>query len=184
MTRTSQAKDLQPGDLIALDFEHIGIRTIRKALIVVDVQPTPEIDAPDDRGYVYLHAQPTSGTATKHYRLPAAHRVTLLAEHHPVCAHCGGLWPCRPAAIDETADSETRHVAMACVVCGKTGGDRWAEIRVETPEGVTTARYHTRKGSPCRKAYLRAAAKDPEALERLRAEDNGLPYRPAPSYQN
>lgn len=81
------------------------------------------------------------------------------------------MWPCKDELIDQQVARERNRLNTSCVVCYRAGGWRMAEVRVETPDGVAVQKYHTRKGTPCRTAYLRAVANDPVALAAVRQDD-------------
>jgi hypothetical protein len=83
------------------------------------------------------------------------------------------VWPCRHARNDRTARANAEALDDSCVVCKRPcGGARQATVHKEVRPGVfVTAKYHTRKGSPCRAAYLREVAADRIALAAIRRED-------------
>lgn len=98
--------------------------------------------------------------------------VLLLADHHPVCAQCGELWPCRHVYAAREARRFARRMQETCVCCGKQVGSRYARLVSQTPDGPAVSLYCTRKGTRCRREYIRAVGSDPEALAALRAEDD------------
>ena len=162
---------LRSCDLIGWEVEKIGSHSVCVPMIVVDVRQIPDIDR-DDSGHThYLQlSDPVTGART-HYSVNRWVMVRVIPEHHPVCSSCGGLWPCRENLIGIHVRNEADKLNRACVVCGKEDGWRIATVKVETPDGVMETRYHTRKGSPCRTAYLKAIEGDDAALTALRQED-------------
>lgn len=97
--------------------------------------------------------------------------VHLLADHHPVCAQCGELWPCRHVHAAREARRFAGRMRMTCVCCGKQVASRYGQVVTQTPHGPVAALYCTRKGTRCRRAYIRAIGNDEKALAELRAED-------------
>lgn len=186
-TRTYLHK-LEPGQLVAIPRDHRRPFEGDDAWIVVSVTERAEVDwdegvaeqmtgmggtpqppmvlelAPLDGGRKHLHL---AYSATQ-----SGHRVKVLDEHYPKCSNCGGLWPCREVSAADTAERYRWAMDDACAHCGRgVSGSREGQIRTETPDGVVTTKYHTRKGSPCRRAYLAAVEGDPIALTALRRED-------------
>ncbi|MGH2896999.1 MAG: hypothetical protein ACRDPM_27550 [Solirubrobacteraceae bacterium] len=77
--------------------------------------------------------------------------------------------------MDQAAAAYAHQLNDACVACGMTDGVRWGTVRRELGNGeVSEERYHTRKGSPCRRAYLRLIAGDERALTALRLDDGDV----------
>lgn len=98
--------------------------------------------------------------------------IDVIGEHHAVCSVCSQLWPCAHHRQDTEARAYAHRLAAACEVCGRSDGWRWATLRRELGNGeVSEERFHTRKGSQCRRAYLRLITGDDRALEDLRRED-------------
>ena len=175
---------IEPGSLIAWPVRRVGYHQIHEPKLVVEVRPVPEADwTSDDRAAatkpLYLTVADPDGRNELHYWVGGESHFSVLGEHYDVCARCGQLSPC----LDRIIESETlfqRHaLENQCCVCRRHLGWRRGEVTVQTPDGPTVQRYHTVKGSPCRRAYTLAVARDSEALARLRAEDEGRPYFPA-----
>lgn len=174
---------LTAGVLIAWPVRQIGYHQICEPKLTVEVRPAPEADwTNDDR---VARAKPSYVTVTDpdgrnetHYWVSGGHVFSVLPEHYPVCAHCGQLSPCAEQTIEAELFLHRHAQENKCCVCHKRLGNRRGELLVETPDGPVVQRYHTVKGTKCRRAFTLAAARDPEALERLRAEDEGRPYTP------
>ncbi len=129
-------KDLQPGDLIALDD--------RKIWRITEVRPVPVADwDDDDRAYwdrcfgkavdplairrkrpaseeawgnrpLYLIVVPASGGKRHHVRVRpyASYREAyVLSPHYPVCRDCGEPWPCRELDITQEVDRQAAKLA-------------------------------------------------------------------------
>ena len=161
------ACDAQPGQLIAWTTERIGNYDLARAFLVVAVTRA-------DNGSDRLEMQDAvTGQQVRTDPCTGRIGVQVLSEHYPTCSQCGCLWPCRDALIESATREAAEDLNDCCVVCGSRWGDRMAEVRTETPDGVVVSRYHTRKGSACRRAYLKVVADDPIALEELRREDKG-----------
>src|SRR5207302_8642360 len=169
--------ELRPGQLLSWEVERIGVHSVHAVMRVVDVRPVPDTDLGDgDRGDQhrpphYLQVIDPATGKRSHYRCRPSARVLLLETHHPKCAECGGLWPCRDNLIEIHLAQAAQRMDRECVVCHRADGWRVAEVRTETPDGVAVARYHTRKGSRCRAEYIRAVSGDLVALAALRRED-------------
>lgn len=96
------------------------------------------------------------------YRLTRTRTIGLTwhGQHRPVCAHCGGSWPCEHVQMHREMRRALDEESSLCVVCGKAEGNTM-EIRRETPDGIVMARYHTAKSrKSCRAALIRAASED------------------------
>lgn len=177
--------DLPPGALVAWNAEQIGPFTIQKPMRVIDVRVVPEIDRTEEdqppatslptfrKLPYYLQIEDLATGERHHYRIRGGYQrgFEVLPEHYAVCTSCGGLWPCRENIIGIHVRAEAQRLGRACVVCGKDDGWRIAEVRVDTPDRVAVQRFHTRKGTPCRTAYLKAIDGDEAALTRLKNED-------------
>lgn len=180
--------ELRPGQLVAIPRNHRRPFEGDDAWIVVSVKVRDEVDW--DEGvaewFVTLHGTPQPPTVLElapldggrqhlHLAYRAAqsgHRVKVLEEHYPKCSSCGDMWPCRHVSNERVVQESRWAMDAACAHCGKSvSGSREGQIRTETPDGVVTTKYHTRKGSPCRRAYLAAVEGDPIALSALRRED-------------
>lgn len=182
--RRRHVETLSPGDVIAWPIDRLDHHDISVPKRVVEVREVPEVDRTDaDR----LHARPPhyltitglDGGEREHYEVAGNDwGFTVMGEHFGICATCGQINPCRDQLIDRAVKMQQYAMENKCCVCHKPLGWRIGELLVDTPEGQVVQRYHTVKGSKCRRAYTLAAARDPEALERLRAEDEGRPYTP------
>lgn len=93
----------------------------------------------------------------RHFGVDAArHRlVRVIPEHHPVCGHCGELWPCGAKRIDQEVARAAWELADLCAHCGQPingawstsfGGRRWHIAK----------KYRGPDGTPCRLAAERA----------------------------
>jgi hypothetical protein len=174
---------LAAGTLIAWPIRHIGYSTICEAKLAVEIRPVPEADWTNDDRVArqkpsYITITDPDGRNEAHFWVAGGHVFSLLPEHYGVCAHCGQLWPCVEQVIESELLLQRHAMENKCCVCNKRLGNRRGELLAQTPDGPVVQRYHTVKGSKCRRAFTLAAARDPEALERLRAEDEGRPYTP------
>lgn len=173
-----QVNKLVPGQLIAWEDEKIGPYAVRVPMRVVDVRLKPEIDRTEQELLYpkypphYLQIEDPRTGKRCHYTIPGLWTgFEVIADHHPVCSSCGALWPCREHVLDNYVRDESRRLGRSCVVCGKDDGWRIADVKSDTPDGVVVERFHTRKGTKCRTAYLKAIEGDEGALTRLRKED-------------
>lgn len=174
---------LTAGVLIAWRVRYIGSHAICVAKLTTEIRPVPEVDWTDDDRITelkprYLTLTDSDGRNEAHYRVPGGYIFTLLPEHYSVCARCGQLAPCEEQTIESELFLQRHAMENKCCVCNKRLGNRRGELLVQTPDGPVVQRFHTVKGTTCRRAFTLAAARDPEALERLRAEDEGRPYTP------
>ena len=175
--RGRPVSELAPGDLIAWETERFDWSPVCVPMRVVSVREVPEADrVPRDRAsrrppYYLEITDLRDGKVNDHYRVDGNTSFVVLGAHHPLCVDCGQVWPCKDELIDKQVERNRAQLDAQCAVCHKSGGYRMADVRVETPDGVAVQRFHTRKGTPCRTAYLRAVAKDPEALAAVRRED-------------
>lgn len=174
---------LTAGVLIAWPVRTIGYHAICEAKLTVEIRPVPEADWTDaDRASKlkpsYLTVADPDGRNELHYWVRGGHVFSLLPEHYSVCARCGQLSPCAEQVIESELLLHRHALENKCCVCHQRLGARRGELLAQTPGGPVVQRYHTTKGTKCRRAYTLAAARDPEALERLRAEDEGRPYTP------
>lgn len=177
-------EQLKPGTPISWRIRHIGYSEICVPKLAVEVRLVPEADWTDEeriarRKPSYLTITDLDGKHEAHYRVPGGYAFGMLGEHYSVCARCGQLAPCEEQVLDSEMLLQRHTMENQCCVCQKRLGSRRGEVVVQTPDGPTVQRYHTTKRSRCRRAYTLAIARDPEALERLRAEDEGRPYFPA-----
>ena len=134
--RSCDWKDLQRGDLIALDD--------RKVWRVIEVRPVPVVDwDADDREYwdsrfgkpanplairrirpeseeawdrrpVYLILVPAEGGKRHHLRVrpyTTWRDAWVLSPHYPVCKDCGEPWPCRELDITQEVDKQAAQLA-------------------------------------------------------------------------
>jgi hypothetical protein len=90
-------------------------------------------------------------------------RADLLPVHHPRCAECGELWPCRDERLDTEARRFLAELDNRCAHCDQPIGGAWSESFFD---GVTTRRYHLAKnyrpgGKACRTALAEARASLP-----------------------
>jgi len=182
--KSAAVEDLQPGTAISWCIRRISYAEICVPKLVVEVRPVPEVDWTNDERSAplkpsYLTITDLNGRGEAHYHVTGKHRFGLLGEHYNVCAKCGQLTPCEEQVLDSETLMHRLAMDEQCCVCQKRLGWRRAEVTVQTPDGPAVQRYHTVKGTRCRRAYTLAIARDPEALARLRAEDEGLPYTPA-----
>lgn len=180
--------ELRPGQLVAVPRDHRRPFEGDDAWIVVSIRARDEVDW--DEGVAdWFHAswgtpQPPmvlelapldGGRQHRHLAYQASqsgHRVKVLDEHYPKCSGCGDMWPCRHVSNERVVEESRLAMDNACAHCGNSvNGAREGQVRTETPSGVVTAKYHTRKGSPCRRAYLAAVAGDPIAVAALERED-------------
>lgn len=179
-----EVETLLPGRLIAWPIDNIDRHDIAVPKRVVEVREVPEVDRSDeDRQIVrsphYLRITDPDGRNEEHYKVPGNHwGFEPLGEHYGICAACGQINPCRDQLIDKAVELQRHALDNRCCVCHKVLGWRIGELLVQTPDGPVVQRFHTVKGSKCRRAFTLAAARDPEALDRLRAEDEGRPYTP------
>ena len=69
------------------------------------------------------------------YRLTSTKTIGLTwhGKHRPVCAHCGGSWPCQHVQMHREMRRALDDEDRRCVVCGKDDGNTM-EIRRETPD--------------------------------------------------
>lgn len=176
-------ENLAAGVLIAWPIRHIGYSAICEVKLTVEIRSVPEADWTDDDRVAslkpsYLTITDPDGRNKAHYWVPGGHVFSLLPEHYSVCARCGQLTPCAEQVIEAELFFSRHAMENKCCVCHKRLGLRRGELLAQTPDGPVVQRYHTTKGTKCRRAFTLAAARDPEALERLRAEDEGRPYTP------
>lgn len=169
--KTIYPGDMRCGQLVGFAIERIGLYDVHRAFRILRNDRWIR----DGRlaGYVMDLEDAVTCKVLMNRQFGVSEQGRLLTEHFPRCAQCGGLWPCRDELIDAEARAAAEALNARCVVCGDRWGTRMAEVKTETPDGVAVQRYHTRKGSTCRRAYLKVVANDPIALAELQREDAG-----------
>jgi hypothetical protein len=161
---------LQPGQLVHWEPRYDGHP--RDKLDPGEIWTVVDRRTADDGATVVQFQRPNGKREHRAITGPGVLLIGTVGEHHAVCCVCSQPWPCGHYRRDREADAYARRLNDACVVCGQTDGVRWGTVRRELGNGeVSEERYHTRKGSQCRRAYLRLIAGDERALTALRFDD-------------
>jgi hypothetical protein len=108
---------------------------------------------------------PPAGGKHRHLRWPDRwwDHVWPLDDHHPVCASCGDVYPCREIAAEKQAAREMVHVEQlmtippgACWHCREPITSRQASITFPGDNlllpGAPPAAFHRRRTKGCRSA--------------------------------
>lgn len=155
-------RDLTPGIRVRWPADTIDGQTVYTPATVISVEDAP--------GGMTVRVELVNGMRGTGKAL-STRGWQVLTEHHPVCASCGGLWPCRDQTIANVARRHAQSLDWGCVICRKPIRNRVGTVRHHTPDGLTFSRYHTNKGSRCRRAYEQAIAGDLNAYAALQRED-------------
>ena len=81
--------------------------------------------------------------------------VMVPREHHPVCASCGGLWPCREHRMHIEGQRIMLALRYQCGSCGKSV--RGMSSQFTTPEGISRIYHWAKKYGRCRQAAMAEA---------------------------
>lgn len=117
--------DLKPGDLMVWEGRALPVVSVREVPAVdwgPDEQPTPGTEQRPP-AVVHLNDGTRRGIHLRiGFRSKWRSTVERVKPHHPVCADCGGLWPCLDERIDRAVAVAAREMDRLCQHCGKAGG--------------------------------------------------------------
>lgn len=113
------------------------------------------IERVDERLHVLVDGNRYSTTILRH-----GVSVVAIPPHHPVCADCGEVWPCRDERTAVAAQRLTATLDDMCAHCGQPIGGAWSTT---VSDGLTRKRFHEAKkyrhdGVRCVDAAAKAAA--------------------------